>query len=397
MSEQILDVSTNKSFAPEPAQVVQRATDPVLYPTTYSTPGDFAGQFPQPLDPTEILTMCEEITLWKYLPEKRTPLNGETWREMHYASVISGATASDEYLFFQDGYCPEQYEHSGSNVTVNHKNLGVKKQLSEREIMHSMAVASLPMGAINTLIGGAPSGEGLPGAFDAGSFYRDRFRDLKGKEIQLGMALTINGWDRYLVNGNTSTSSLQFDGIENWSTNMSCSFHTNDNSASGTFSAQTFDRFLAEGCAKPTVLMGHPTAMQEVLMEYFQLGFDGSQVINFTSGDRITPGFNFAGFVNTGIGRLPVVADSNFRRDTPGGSTTTFQADVWALRMTHNGEPLIYKSTQIPLGIRDLTPGCTVVSFEIWAATALIIKSCCFQNKFTGQFTGRRTTTCNLL
>src|SRR5574343_581382 len=156
MSEPILDVTTNKTFVPEP--MVQRATDPVLQPTTYSTPGDWAGQFPQPLDPTEILTMCEEITLWQALPEKRTALYGETWREMDYANVLSGTKAVDEYLFFQDGYCPEEYEHSGSNKTVNHKNIGVKKNVSEREIMHSMAVAALPMGAINTLIGGAPSG-----------------------------------------------------------------------------------------------------------------------------------------------------------------------------------------------------------------------------------------------
>ncbi len=38
MSEPILDVTTNKTFVPEP--MVQRATDPVLQPTTYSTPGD---------------------------------------------------------------------------------------------------------------------------------------------------------------------------------------------------------------------------------------------------------------------------------------------------------------------------------------------------------------------
>src|SRR5574343_10096 len=106
--------------------------------------------------------------------------------------------------------------------------------------MHSMAVAALPMGAINTLIGGAPSGEGLPGAYDLGTFQRESVKNLAEKEIRLGETLVLNGWDRYLVNGNTSTSSLQFDGIENWATNMSCTMHTNDNSASGTFSATSF-------------------------------------------------------------------------------------------------------------------------------------------------------------
>jgi hypothetical protein len=393
MSEPILDLVTNKAFTPEP--MVQRATDPVLQPTTYSTPGDWAGQFPQPLDPTEIITMCEEITLWQALPEKRTMLYGETWREMGYANILSGSTAVDEYLFFQDGYCPEEYEHSGSNKTVNHKNIGVKKNLSEREILHSMAVAALPMGAINTLIGGTPSGEGLPGAYDMATFQRQNIRDLAEKEIRMGETLVLNGWDRYLVNGSTATSALQFDGIENWATNMSCTMHTNDNSASGTFSATSFDRFLSESCAKPTLFMGHPQAIQEMMQAYFILGFQGSQMINYSSGERITPGFNFAGFINTGIGRVGVVADNNFRRTT--SSSTSFQADIWAFRMTHNGEPLVYKSTQIPLGLRYLTPGCTVISFEIWAATCLIIKACCFHGKYTSQFSGRSTTTCALL
>jgi len=170
--------------------------------------------------------------------------------------------------------------------------------------------------------------------------------------------------------------------------------HTNDNSASGTFSATSFDRFLSESCAKPTTLMGHPQAIQELMQSYFALVFQGSQSIN-QQAERMTPGFNFASSVNTGIGRLNVIADNNFRRDASG--TTTFQADIWAFRMTHNGEPLIYKSTQIPLGLRYLTPGCTVISFEIWAATCLIIKACCFHGKYTSQFSGREVTTCALL
>jgi len=40
---------------------VQRATDPVV--TNVATPVDFSAQFPTPLDPTEILTLCEDVDL----------------------------------------------------------------------------------------------------------------------------------------------------------------------------------------------------------------------------------------------------------------------------------------------------------------------------------------------
>jgi len=43
----------------------QRATDPVILPQPYVKPGDFTAQYPQPLDPTEILTMCEEVGLFR--------------------------------------------------------------------------------------------------------------------------------------------------------------------------------------------------------------------------------------------------------------------------------------------------------------------------------------------
>jgi hypothetical protein len=128
---------------------------------------------------------------------------------------------------------------------------------------------------------------------------------------------------------------------------------------------------------------------------YFSLGFQGSEVVNFSDGNRIVPGYNFAGFVNTGVGRLQVVADSNFRRNASGSGA--FQADIWALRMTHNGEPLVYRITQVPLSITDLVPGCTAISFEVWAATALVIKACCAQSKYTSQFSGRLTTTCTAI
>lgn len=261
--------------------------------------------------------------------------------------------------------------------------------------MHSQAVASANWNGINTLVGGFPSSEGLPGGADMATFQRQVVADVKAKEIRLGSTLVMNGWDALLVNGDHSGNSLEFTGIENWATNYSCTFHTNDNTSSGTFSAISFDRFLSESCAKPTHVFGHPAAIQEMMSAYFQLGFQGSQVVNFASGNRIEPGYNFAGWVNTGVGRLKVVADSNFRRNASG--TTTFQADLWALRMTHNGEPLVFRMDQIPLSLTDLAPGCTAIAFEIWAATALVIKACCAQGKYTSQFTGRITTTCTAI
>ena len=64
--EQVLDVGN-----PGEAAFVSRATDPVILPQPYVKPGDFDAQYPQPLDPTEIIAMCEELTVWQVLPELR--------------------------------------------------------------------------------------------------------------------------------------------------------------------------------------------------------------------------------------------------------------------------------------------------------------------------------------
>jgi len=375
------DAAVEESF-------ISKTTDPVILPQPYAQPADFTAQYPTPLDPTEIIAMCEEITAWQAIPEVQIALNAYTWREMDELAFTSGSA----YIAFADGECPYEYTHDGDNVTVSIKNIGAKKTLSIRDIKHSMAVAGANWHGINTLIGGLPSGEGLPGGSNVATFQREHVRDVKEKEVRTAMTLVMNGWDRLLILGDHDTNSLEFTGIEEWADNYSCTFHTNDNDASGTFSGAAFDRYLSESCAKPTTLFGHPATMQEVMSAYFQLGFQGSQVVNFASGDRITPGFNFAGFVNTGVGRLAVVADNNFTRTDIGGGM--FQAAVWALRMTHNGEPLIYKATQIPLSLNDLVPGCTAISFEVWAATALIVKMCCAQGEYTGQFTGTIATTC---
>jgi len=382
------DAQKEKSFiASTEAGVVTRATDPVISPT-YSTPGDFAAQYPQPLDPTEILAMCDEITLYRHIPELRTGLKQDMWREMDELDFTSGST----YIAFADGYCPEEYEHDGDNITITLKNLGTKKSLGISDLMHSSSVAMGYGDAINALNPGFPSSEGLPGGLDMAAFQRQTIADLKEKEVTLGMALTLNGLDDMLINGDTNTNSLEFDGIEYWAANQSCTMHTNSNTASGTFSASSFDRFLAESCAKAQEVWGHPQAIQEMMAGYFQLGYAGSQIVNHASGNRLTPGFNFGGEVNTGVGALKVVADNNFARVDIGGGG--FQASLWTLRTTHNGQPLVYRRTQIPLSMKDLVPGCTAISFEIWTKTALIIKACCAQGQYTSQFTGRIVSTC---
>lgn len=367
---------------------VSKQTDPLILPQPYARPADYLAQYPTPLDTTEIIAMCEEVALLGAIPEVGTSLNQHTWREMTTLAFTSGSS----YVSFADGACPEEYTHNGGNITVDIKNIGAKKTLSVRDIMNSTAIASANWNGINNLVGAFPSGEGMPGGADMGTFQRQVVANVKEKEVRLAATLVLNGEDRLLVQGNTANNSLEYTGIETWSTNYSCNFHTGTAAAmSGTFSADSFDQFLGESCAKPTAIFGHPAAIQGMMSAYFQLGFAGSQVINSTSGDRIVPGFNFAGFVHTGVGRLAVVADNNFRRTTVG---TQFQADLWALRMTHNGEPLVYRTTQIPLSINDLTPGCTAVSFEVWKATALVIKACCAQSKYTALFTGRVVTTC---
>lgn len=375
--EQVLDPSTNQPF-------VARATDPLV--SNVATPADFAAQFPTPLDPLEILDFCEEVTLLQAIPERRTGLQQVTWREMTSLAFTSGSA----YIAFDDGDCPEEYAHNGSNTTVDLKNLGAKKSLTVSDIMHSAAVRAGGAG-IEALLGGYASGAGLPGAKDVATFGRESIADLKEKEVRLGMSLVLNGEDRLLAVGNASARPLEFDGIENRVTSGNSAHNA---SASGTFSAQSFDRFLSEACAKPTHIFGHPQAIQEMMSAYFQLGYQGSQIVNFASGDRIIPGFNFGGFVNTGIGRLQVIADTNFTR-TENGGNTNFSSNLYTLRMSHNGEPLVVRETQIPLSLIDLTPGCTSISFEIWKKTALIVKQMCAQGVYTFQsWSGRVVSTC---
>jgi len=381
--EKILNPSTGEVF---------RGAEPVVVPNA-SLPIDFAAQFPTPLDPLEILDLCEELTLWKYIPEKITGLKTELWREMTVLAFTSGSN----YIAFPDYLCPEEYAHDGENKTLDLKNIGAKKSLGISDIKHSMAVIAGGAG-IEALLGGHPSGQGLPGAFDGATFARESIASLKAKEARLGMTLVMNGWDRLLAVGDATTRPLEFDGIENLVTaangaHVNCeSAHT----ASGTIDSDEFDRFLSEGCARPTVIMGHPAAIQELMADYYGNGFQVA-VVNGTEMNRIIPGINFGGYINTGIGRLPVVSDTNFTRTAAGHDWSGFDqfaSNIYALKMVHNGEPFVYKSTQIPLSMIDLAPGCTSIAFEIWAKTALVIKAMCAQSVYRALSTGCIATTC---
>lgn len=386
-----LGATAEKSFV-SGQPVVERANDPIMSPQA-TTPIDFAGQFPQPLDTTELVAMCEELGAWRAIPERETALKAETWRELNELAFTSGSS----YISFADGACPEEYYHDGDNKTTTLKNIGAHKGLTISDILHSAAVSSMSLGrygvGINRLVGGFSASEGVPGGSDAGSFLAEAVSDLKAKEMTLAATLVLNGWDRLLVAGDAGSNSLEFSGIENLvKPENGAHVNTSGSSASGTFSGLDFDRWLIEGCAKPTHLFGHPQAVQELMSAYFVLGWQGSQVIYNDDGNRLVPGYNFAGEVNTGVGTMRVVADRNFAKTAAGA--TTFLSSIYGLRMSHNGLPLVYKSTQIPFSVQDLVRGCTSIQFEVWAKTALIIKAMCAQGRYTHEWTGRSVTTC---
>lgn len=374
--------------------MVYRTTDPLILPQPYASPADFAAQYPTPLNTTEIIAMCEEVNALQNIPENPDGpfmLKEETWRELNTLAFTSGSS----YISFADGACPEEYTHNGENTTITLKNIGAKKSLSVSDILHSQAVAGMAMGGfgvgINNLVGPAPSSQGIPGGGQVGSFTQESVANVKEKEVRLSSTLVMNGWDRLLITGNAGSNSLEFSGIETLLA-VGGGVFENSSSPSGTFSAQTYNRFLDSGCAAPTHIFGHPQAIQEMLSGYFALGFNGSQQVFFTSGDRIVPGINYAGFVNTGRGKMTVVSDYNFTRTNING--TTFSSYLFGLRMTHNGVPLVYRRTQIPLGLTDLVPGCTAISFIVWAKTALVIKHKCAHSRFSAIFTGQISTQC---
>ena len=384
MNEQVLDVQTGKAF-------VSRANDPVVNPSPVPTPGDFSDQYPIPLDPNEFLAMCEEISALKSIEEQTTSLQAITWRELNELAFTTGTSG----ISFADGECPEEYSRDGANTTINLKNIGAKKSLTISDIMHSQAVASASQGAfgigISNMVGGYPFGENMSGGYDMATFQQEAVADLKEKEIRSATTLVMNGWDEMLITGDSGSDALQFDGIETILTEANGA-HYNADSASGTFSAQDYNRFLAAGCAKPTAIYGHGQSIQEMLSGFFQLGFAGSQIVNHDAGQMVTPGFTFGGFVNTSVGKLKVVSDRNFTT-SPSGSGS-FQSSLYSLREVHNGVPLVYRLTQIPLALKDLAPGCTAISFQVWAKTALVIKHKCAHGRYLSNFSGNIVQTC---
>jgi len=115
VNEKVLDLAEGGSFS---EAEVKRATDPVI--SNAGLPTDFAAQYPNPLDPNEIIAMCEEITAWREIPEESTGLKVITWRELNELNFNSGSS----YIAFADYVCPEEYEHDGDNSTVTLKNIG---------------------------------------------------------------------------------------------------------------------------------------------------------------------------------------------------------------------------------------------------------------------------------
>lgn len=390
MDEPILNVGTDAGQQPAFTEgMVQRATENVV--SNAALPQDFAAQYPTPLNTEEIIAMCEEVTLWRTLPSRQTGLKQEIWREMNELAFTSGSS----YISFADYACPEEFYHDGDNKTVDLKNIGAKKSLGISDIIHSRAVAAAGWNGINTLVGPFDAFNGLPGTGDGSLFARQHVADVKEKEMRLAATLVLNQADRLLAVGNKANNSLEFDGIETLVTAANGA-HTRaaaQVAASGTFAATDFDKFISESCAAPTDIFAHPQAAQELLSSYFQLWGLGTQVITYDSGERITPGYNFAGEVRTARGTLRVHADANFTRTAAGA--TSFTSNVYALRMVHNGEPLVYKTTQIPLAFKDLAPGCTAISFMIWSKLALVIKAMCAQSVWNGGlFSGRLVSTC---
>lgn len=370
--------------------LVERTVDPVISPA-YSTPSDFSAQWATPLDPTEIIAMAEEASLYKFLPALRTQLKEDTWRELNALAFTSGSA----YISFLDGTCPEEYSHSGTNTTVTLKTQGAKRSLGISDIMHSAFVASLPMGGINNMVGPVSTLGGMPGT-DGSSFPPEaaqRVADMRAQEILLSSILVLNGQDRLLAVGNKTSNSLEYDGLETWlATGTACHEPA---STTGAFTAQLFDRFIVEGVVRPTTLFGHPTALQELQSGYYQLGFQQSQQVIFTNGNRVIPGYSFASSVNTAVGSLSMVADLNFTRTNTGGGT--FQSRIFALRMQHNGVPLVYRRVQIPLSYKDLAPGCTAIAFMLFEKSALVVKHACAHSAASYIFNGRIVSTSTLI
>lgn len=370
--------------------MIEKQTDPTLAPTPYASVTDYSTVYPiNLLQNTEILAMCSETNMLQTLHEEVSGLKAVTWYELNELAFTSGSS----YISFNDGECPNEFRQNGSPTTVNLKHYGAHKSLSQSDILHSQTVAALPMGAINTMVGGVPANAGLPGTGNDTMYGgRESVPDIKAREGKKATVLVANGLDRSLIVGNSSTFTTEFDGIETQLTSANGAYTNDTDSPSGTFAAQTYDRFLASSCADNTHILGHPQAVQEMMSGYFQLGFAGSQLVNHEGGSRIVPGINYASVVNTGRGRKIVVSDRNFTRNDLGNGT--FTSRLYGICMQHDGERLVYRQTQIPLQLQDLQPGCTTVRLQVYTVTALVIKHKCAHSSFSATFTGQSTASC---
>lgn len=351
-----------------------RAVDPVV--SNVSTPIDFAAQFGTPLDTTELITLCDETGLLRALPDISGDLKTELWREMTSLDFISGSHT----VAFAAGECPEEYQHNGENKSVDLKHAGAKKSLTESDILHSRGSIRAGYG-ITDLLGPFNDG-GLPGENDVASMVRSNISDLKEKEMALMSILVLNGLDQELVFGDEGTYPLEFDGITEQIIAANGA-RANEGTSTGTFNVTHFNQFLAAGCARPDAILGHPVVLADIALSYMEIG---SQTIFYDRNERITPGINFAGEILTSYGPVSLIADANFPVTDNGDGTVTSVA--YPVKLRHNGEPLIYKRTQIPLAFKDLAPGCTAISFEIYTVTALIVKAMCAQARYSAIFSG---------
>lgn len=370
-------------------ELIQKTvTDPVVLLQPYTAPGDFAAQYPQPLDPTEILTECEEINVWRSLEEVVTPFNADQWREM---TDIDFATATGLLNdgFFEKGGCPDRITASGNNISVTRRYIGAQQTLAFEDIQHSAAVAAIQGLGIRRLMTHTVGG---PDVIDV-------VRDAKAKEIRKQEILVLNNWDLALVKGNNAVNSLAFDGMETQVTSAGGARVNTD--STGTFDIEEFDNFIVAGCARPTHIYGHPKALEAVKKGYLALGaIGGTQpvqqiVLNRDASGGVVPGVTLADKVMTTAGPMILVPD--FRFTATQVADHAFVSNLYLLRVRHNGEPLVYKSTQTPLVFKDLAPGCTAISFMVYAVTSLVIKHMCAQALWTSQFAGRVGDGCTIV
>lgn len=363
-------------------------TDPIVLLQPYTQPDDFSAQYPQPLDPTEILTECEEISVWRALPEHVTPFNADQWREMTSIDFATSTGLTNDG-FFAKGGCPDRITATGENKSQTRMFLGAQQTLSFEDITHSAAVAAINGLGISRLM---THNVGGPDVVDV-------VRDAKAKEIRKQEILVMNNWDLALVKGDSSINTLAFDGIETQVTVANGARANTD--TTGTFDIEDFDNFLNAGCARPTHIFGHPKALEAVKKGFLSLGATAGsapiqQVVLTRGADGgVVPGMVLADEVYTSIGRIMLVPD--FRFTATQTDAHHFHSTLYPLRVRHGGEDIVYKSTQTPLVFKDLTPGCTAISFMVYTSTCLVIKHMCAQSLYQGRFEGTVGTGCDIV